>query len=95
MFEYVCGASGGGVHVNVERIPIADVPVDRDELAIWLHRRFEIKDIALRRYFEGVKTPVFIGNRWNEYATSLSVTLGPALVYGACAHTRAHNAQVP
>ena len=40
------------IYINLERIPISDVPDTMDQTMTWLHSRFELKDVLIARHFE-------------------------------------------
>jgi len=45
-------------HLHVRRYPIAQLPVEPDELSLWLHERYEEKDRLLERFYrEGAFPP--------------------------------------
>uniref|UniRef100_A0A914XSG5 Phospholipid/glycerol acyltransferase domain-containing protein n=1 Tax=Panagrolaimus superbus TaxID=310955 RepID=A0A914XSG5_9BILA len=58
MFEFVSSALGSkGLHIHVRRIPISEVPLEKDATKQWLYDRFAQKDELLQYFFENGNFP--------------------------------------
>ncbi|XP_059157781.1 1-acyl-sn-glycerol-3-phosphate acyltransferase epsilon-like [Physella acuta] len=50
MQDFLMGSSPR-VHIHINRIPISEVPVEKEELKSWLYSRFQLKDRLLEEFY--------------------------------------------
>ena len=58
MFEFVSSPTGPkGLHIHLCRIPISEVPFEKDDIKTWLYDRFTQKDALLKHFYDNGNFP--------------------------------------